>query len=434
MHHVLAVEDEALLLQAITAALASMPDVTVRGVSSVGAALQAIDERLPDLLLSDLSLPDGTGLEIVQRLEQLGQHIPIIVQTGQLSQFRQAIADYSRLVILEKPLSMKELRSHVSAQLGEIERGRRVDPFGLIDYLQLASFSRRSLLLNVRLIDGSTGQLAIVGGDAHRARLDELDGPRRRGLAAIEAMMRATIATLEIDDLHGDPGEREIEMPTHGLLIELARIEDEARGGRRPAVDSAAAAPATSSAGDEYDDFGDLGFDDAPKAAVLPFARPRSRPHSAPHIVPSARPDSTREQEPKQMSNVNKVCEKIVEDVQDALACGVVDLNTGMLMGVHHTVAYFTQSYLDAVAAAAVDMFRGKNVKRVEKMISQHRGKEITDAFEEIFVSSPNVFHFMKALKGKGAVVVLVTRKTTNQGLGWASLRLAVDDIVEALP
>lgn len=134
------------------------------------------------------------------------------------------------------------------------------------------------------------------------------------------------------------------------------------------------------------------------------------------------------------MSNVNKVCQTIVDDVQDALACGVVDLNTGMLMGVHHTVSYFTQSYLDAVAAAAVDMFRGKNVRRVEKMVSQHRGKDITDAFEEIFVSSPGVFHFMKTLKDKGAVVVLVTRKTTNQGLGWASLRLACDDIIAALP
>jgi hypothetical protein len=112
----------------------------------------------------------------------------------------------------------------------------------------------------------------------------------------------------------------------------------------------------------------------------------------------------------------------------------VVDLNTGLLMGVHHTVPYFTQSYLDAVAAAAVDMFRGKNVKRVEKLISQHRGREITDAFEEIFVSSPHVFHFMKALEGKGAVVVLVTRKTINQGLGWASLRIACNDFAAALP
>ncbi len=134
------------------------------------------------------------------------------------------------------------------------------------------------------------------------------------------------------------------------------------------------------------------------------------------------------------MANVSTVCENVVDDVQDAVACGVVDLNTGMLMGVYHTVSYFTQAYLDAVAAAAVDMFRGKNVRRVEKLLSKHRGKEITDAFQEIFISSTHVFHFMSQIPGKEAVVVLVTRKTTNQGMGWASLRAALDDIQDALP
>lgn len=134
------------------------------------------------------------------------------------------------------------------------------------------------------------------------------------------------------------------------------------------------------------------------------------------------------------MSSVNQVCAGVVDDLSDALACGVIDLNTGMLMGVHHTVSYFTQSYLDAVAAAAVDMFRGKNVQRVEKLMSKHRGEEIRDAFEEIFISSPAVFHFMKLIREKSVVVVLVTRKSTNQGMGWSALRLAVDDISAALP
>lgn len=134
------------------------------------------------------------------------------------------------------------------------------------------------------------------------------------------------------------------------------------------------------------------------------------------------------------MSSLNNVCAEVVNDIPDALACGVVDLNTGMLMGIHHTISYFTQSYLDAVAAASVDMFRGKNVQRIEKLISKHRGEEIHDAFEEIFISSHSVFHFMKLIADKSAVVVLVTRKTTNQGMGWSALRIAVDDIRTALP
>ncbi|PIE33347.1 hypothetical protein CSA56_12310 [candidate division KSB3 bacterium] len=134
------------------------------------------------------------------------------------------------------------------------------------------------------------------------------------------------------------------------------------------------------------------------------------------------------------MANLNEICQAIVSDVQDGLACGVVDLNTGMLMGVHHTIPYFTQSYLDAIAAAAVELIRGRTVRRVEELMTKHRGSEVKDAFEEIFISSKTVFHFMALIKEKQSLVVLVTKKTASQGLGWVSLRGALKDISAALP
>jgi hypothetical protein len=134
------------------------------------------------------------------------------------------------------------------------------------------------------------------------------------------------------------------------------------------------------------------------------------------------------------MASTQDVCKQVLEKVDDCLAVGVVDLNTGMLMGVHHTVPYFTQAYLDAVAAAAVDMFRGKNVRRVEELISQQRSEVIKDAFEEIFISSVKVYHFMISVREKGAVVVMVTKKGTNQGMGWAALRNSLGSIKATLP
>ena len=134
------------------------------------------------------------------------------------------------------------------------------------------------------------------------------------------------------------------------------------------------------------------------------------------------------------MASTTDVCKGILERVDDCLAVGVVDLNTGMLMGVYHSVPYFTQAYLDAVAAAAVEMFRGKNVRRVEEMLSQQRGEVIKDSFEEIFISSPKVFHFMATIKDKGAVVVMVTKKTVNQGMGWAAIRTNLNSIKGTLP
>lgn len=134
------------------------------------------------------------------------------------------------------------------------------------------------------------------------------------------------------------------------------------------------------------------------------------------------------------MATTQEICKTLVENVEDCLATGVVDLNTGMMMGVHHTIPHFTQAYLDAVAAAAVEMFRGKNVRRIEELLGNQRGEEIKDSFEEVFISSPKTFHFMTVLRDKGAVIVMVTKKTTNQGLGWAALRNNLDGIRATLP
>jgi len=134
------------------------------------------------------------------------------------------------------------------------------------------------------------------------------------------------------------------------------------------------------------------------------------------------------------MASTQDVCRTTLEKVDDCLAVGVVDLNTGMLMGVHHTVPYFTQAYLDAVAAAAVEMFRGKTVRRIEELLSSQRGEALKDSFEEVFISSPKVYHFMTVIKDKRAVVVMITKTTTNQGMGWAALRTSLPAVKATLP
>lgn len=134
------------------------------------------------------------------------------------------------------------------------------------------------------------------------------------------------------------------------------------------------------------------------------------------------------------MSSITDVCRKVVENVNDGLACGVVDVKTGLLMGIYHLVPHFTPDYLDAIAAASVEMFAGRTVKRIEQLLSVMNNNPVQESFEEIFVASPRVFHFMKLVREKNVIVVLVTRKDISQGMGWASLRSAVPDFIASLP
>lgn len=135
------------------------------------------------------------------------------------------------------------------------------------------------------------------------------------------------------------------------------------------------------------------------------------------------------------MGKIDEACREVVDKVDGAVACGVVDLDTGMLLGIFNSAQY-TQTLNEIVAAATMDMFRGANLGRVEQMVRSHRGipENGEHYFEEIHISSANNYHFMKTLKGGKAVIVLVTKKTTNIGMGWAMLKSVIPTVEPLVP
>ncbi len=133
--------------------------------------------------------------------------------------------------------------------------------------------------------------------------------------------------------------------------------------------------------------------------------------------------------------SINEICSTIVREVDSALGCAVVDLNSGLLLGVSHNVPYFTQSYLDAVAAAAVDMFRGRTISAVEDMISNMRGSPRKNFLKEVQMTTDHTFHFMMIIPEKpDCLVVLITNRKANLGMGWASLRRSLPKLVPLCP
>ena len=135
------------------------------------------------------------------------------------------------------------------------------------------------------------------------------------------------------------------------------------------------------------------------------------------------------------MASLNDVCKEIIDTVDGATGCAVVDLNNGLMLGQAHNVPYFTQTYLDAVAAAAVEMFRGKNVAAVEKLLSSQRGETVEKTIQEVQMSTTGTYHFMSLVPEKpDALAVLVTTRKANLGSGWAALRKALVDITPLCP
>ncbi|MDX8383970.1 MAG: hypothetical protein R8M45_07805 [Ghiorsea sp.] len=133
--------------------------------------------------------------------------------------------------------------------------------------------------------------------------------------------------------------------------------------------------------------------------------------------------------------SINEVVRNVTDNVEGALGCAIVDLSSGLLLGVYHTVPYFTQAYIDAVGAAAVDLFRGNNVRTVEKLLADHRGEATRSLIKEVQMTTDGTYHFMIIVPGKPEILmVLITSKKANLGMGWVALRSASKEVAPYCP
>lgn len=135
------------------------------------------------------------------------------------------------------------------------------------------------------------------------------------------------------------------------------------------------------------------------------------------------------------MAKIDDLLQGVLADVDGALGCAVVDLDSGLLLAAAHNVPYFTSSYLEAVAAAAVDMLRGKNVRAVESLLTTQRGKPVAKMIKEVQMTTENTLHFMAVIPDKpDALVVLITNKKTNLGMGWSAVRRVMPVLAPLCP
>ena len=83
---ILIVEDEAVTRTALMVLL-ERQGATVLAVGSVKEGVQTLETFTPDILLSNIRLPDGVGTEVLQRLRDrdstLGRFTPAIALTGE---------------------------------------------------------------------------------------------------------------------------------------------------------------------------------------------------------------------------------------------------------------------------------------------------------------------------------------------------------------
>ena len=116
--NVLIVDDDSDTLKLMTTAL-TRRQATVTAVSSAGEAIKAIRRRRPDVLVSDIAMPDEDGYGLIQKIRSLeadeGESIPAVAITAYAKEEdREKALSSGYQIYLAKPVELTELISVVA--------------------------------------------------------------------------------------------------------------------------------------------------------------------------------------------------------------------------------------------------------------------------------------------------------------------------------
>ena len=157
---VLVVEDEQDIAGLIKHALERSGDGQVEIVGSGDAALRAVTERTPDLVILDLNLPVLSGTEVcrILRGRPATANVPIIMLTARTSEDDRVTGlEHGADDYVTKPFSLRELSARVRAVL------RRTAPTPSLEARRLATYQGQHLLADFDAVavavDGSPVRL-----------------------------------------------------------------------------------------------------------------------------------------------------------------------------------------------------------------------------------------------------------------------------------
>ena len=119
MTRILVVDDESVVRE-LTVELLRRSGYKPHGVPSARLALELLDQEPFDLLVSDVVMPEMTGVELLYELRARKHDLPVVLMTGG-SQDPERTSNAVKLgatSLLYKPFSHEELRDVVVTALG----------------------------------------------------------------------------------------------------------------------------------------------------------------------------------------------------------------------------------------------------------------------------------------------------------------------------
>lgn len=257
MNLILLLEDHDALRRSMAEALSGLPGAEVVAVATLRDGMEALARKQPDLVVSDLDLPDGSGIEL---LGYLGQPpaVPVLFVSGHVPQYQSKLHGIPGITVRHKPIALRELQDLAQEHLESILHEA---PFTPSDYIQLACMGRHSVRIEV---DGAKTRGVIV---VNEGQLWSASCGAEQGIPALRRLSFDSDALTRCVTLRTVHAPRNLpERSWEQILLEVARAYDEAQ--RAPASKTSDASELLDEA-----DFSDIFAEEPPPArASVPTA------------------------------------------------------------------------------------------------------------------------------------------------------------------
>lgn len=163
---ILIVDDEKNILSTLSRAL-ELEGYSTDGAATARAALEKIADRPFDLVLLDVKLPDGDGLDVLSQIKQSHESLPVVMMSGH-GTIETAVraTRLGALDFLEKPIGIDRLCVAVgnALRMGRVETENRelrqeAEKFDMVG----SSPAMTQLFETVRRVAPSEGRVLITG-------------------------------------------------------------------------------------------------------------------------------------------------------------------------------------------------------------------------------------------------------------------------------
>ena len=242
MKTILVVDDDPHILATIVKFLSAYSeDLELLTAGDGQQAIEVLERRPVDLLLTDLYMPVMDGFELLAHMVRSFQSVPVIVMSGyEVPEIGGEIERKGALHYLEKPFDFQTLADTVGETLSRTSKGH-LTGISLLGFLQLLNFEKKSCTLTVTA-GGRSGRIHVSEGELVNADFDRFQGES------------AVFQILSWDDCKIDVNvpqrvERLIQRQLHGVILEAAKDLDESRPPGSRAAGKQALSPAA--AGDD---------------------------------------------------------------------------------------------------------------------------------------------------------------------------------------